>query len=519
MAVDDALDTGINLLADGVFQTATVPALRSFPEVLSAMAAGETVAFPRLRPHQRPAWHMFMSQLAALALWRAGQTTLPTDVGDWTGLLQDLTPEGEAPWCMIGPDRRSPAFLQPPDPGRLKWTPVQTPDELDMLITSRNHDLKSAIGQDARVEDWVFALVSLQTMEGYGGAGNHGIARMNGGSSSRMCLSLMPARQVVDMAPRWRRDVLRMLILRSEGAWSGGPCAQEGGHALLWCLPWTDGGQLYPQDLDPWCIEVCRRVRFIEKDGNISAEKSTSKAARIDAKAHRGALGDPWAPVHRADNKAYTISERDLDYVQLCTLIGADFVPPALALPGPGEGPDLDLVAEVIARGNSKTFGFRSRRIPVPARAARLFGTPSLGDVAQAMVEDDIAPARKALGDALSLLAARGDWQARGKDDWARATPAQAAFHRQVDRHFFAALWDRLAARETGPDEAVAARLAFVTQVQAIARDVYQRECPAIPCPTLARPRAQARADRVLDVALKRARAGLEQETHDHDAA
>lgn len=62
-----------------------------------------------------------------------------------------------------------PAFMQPPDPGGLKWTEVPTPDALDMLITSRNHDLTSQIAADAAPQDWILALVSLQTMEGFGG--------------------------------------------------------------------------------------------------------------------------------------------------------------------------------------------------------------------------------------------------------------------------------------------------------------------------------------------------------------
>ena len=46
-----------------------------------------------------------------------------------------------------------------------------------MLITSRNHDLKQEWWpRGASGEDWIFALVSLQTAEGYGGAGNQGIS-------------------------------------------------------------------------------------------------------------------------------------------------------------------------------------------------------------------------------------------------------------------------------------------------------------------------------------------------------
>ena len=41
-----------------------------------------------------------------------------------------------------------------------------TPDALDMLVTSRNHDVKAAVMVDAAPDGWIFALLTLQTMEG-----------------------------------------------------------------------------------------------------------------------------------------------------------------------------------------------------------------------------------------------------------------------------------------------------------------------------------------------------------------
>ena len=67
-----------------------------------------------------------------------------------------------------------------------------TPDDLDVLVTSKNHDLKQTMALDCAVEDWIFALVNLQTMAGFLGSGNYGIARMNGGFSARVCLGLAP---------------------------------------------------------------------------------------------------------------------------------------------------------------------------------------------------------------------------------------------------------------------------------------------------------------------------------------
>lgn len=182
----------LNSLTDPLIQSDW--GLHSLPGLMAEMARGEVAGFPALRPYQRPAWHMFLVQLATLALDARERSDLPEAEVDWGDALRALTPAhpDDAPWHLVVEDRAKPAFLQPPDPGGLKWSAVPTPDALDMLITARNHDLKARIAQEAAPQDWIFALVSVQTMEGFGGAGNYGIARMNGGSSSRVMLSLAP---------------------------------------------------------------------------------------------------------------------------------------------------------------------------------------------------------------------------------------------------------------------------------------------------------------------------------------
>jgi CRISPR system Cascade subunit CasA len=108
---------------------------------------------------------MFLVQLAALAQWTGGQDDPLLDEPAWRDLLLALTSGDAEPWALIGPEDKS-AFLQPAAPEGLNWTDVTTPDALDLLITSRNHDLKQQIARAAEPEDWVFALVSLQTSEG-----------------------------------------------------------------------------------------------------------------------------------------------------------------------------------------------------------------------------------------------------------------------------------------------------------------------------------------------------------------
>src|SRR4051812_11907149 len=46
----------------------------TLPGVLARLASGELADFPRLRTHQLHPWCMFITQLASIALHRAGRT-------------------------------------------------------------------------------------------------------------------------------------------------------------------------------------------------------------------------------------------------------------------------------------------------------------------------------------------------------------------------------------------------------------------------------------------------------------
>ncbi len=500
------MDARLNILGEKLISLGSGRAA-TLPGLFAAMARGEAVAFPALRPHQRPAWHMFCVQLAALALWTGGRSEAPEDEEDWRELLRALTPDfpDDEPWCLVVADRAKPAFLQPPDPGGLKWSQVTTPDALDMLITARNHDLKQQVMQAARPEDWLFALMSVQTMEGYNGAGNHGIARMNGGSSSRVMLSLAPQRGA-SLAPEpvswWRRDLAILLERRSQGTESG-PC-RPGGKALLWGLPWPEGAQLYPQDLDPWFIEICRRIRLSHDDG-LQAERATSRAARVDTKASKvkGVLGDPWAPVDRSRGTSLTLGEGRFDYRRLHDLLfGGDWQRPPSAEPRRDDGDSL-LVAEAFSRGNSKTYGFQSRIVPIPGGVMRDFWETPKKELSKAQL-GMIAAIDRLLRNALALLAANGN-QENIKKHYAVTRPARAAFDRRADVLFFPALWDAVAADAKGPAALKAAQERFRAQLRAAAIAEFEAALPAIPCAAIFRPRAEARARRALFGGLKKA--------------
>ena len=492
----------MNLIADPIL-TLAGPPRASLPALLAAMARGEVRGFPALRPHQRPAWHMFLVQLSALALWTAGRDGPPPDEETWAEALRGLTPDhpDDSPWRLAVADRSKPAFLQAPVPDGLKWSEVATPDALDMLIAARNHDLKQAVARQATAEDWVYALVSLQTCEGYGGKGNNGIARMNGGSSSRPLLGLVPAHGAdmsIDPSAWWARDV--KLLLAARGKRGHAELGTRGGPALLWCLDWPEDRQLDIRTLDPWFIEICRRVRLTESGGRLCAQRATSKGARIDAKALRGNTGDPWTPVNTS-GKSLTLGERgDFHYRRLYDLLfSRDWNRPLLACPGDGETGDMIVVAEAFARGNSKTGGFKSRVVPVPGRVVPLLSSNDVGRLASAQIEE-IESFDKAMGFALALTAAGGKTEdgAVGKKHFAHAGPARKRFDRAADRLFFPSLWHRTGAVTEGDDAAFEAKRAFLADLWEAAKSEFETTLPSIPCPAVLRPRAEARARRAL---------------------
>lgn len=483
----------------------------TLPGLFAAMAKAEAKGFPALRPHQRPAWHMFLVQLGALSMWNADRDCPPDAAEDWAEDLRRLTPEhpDDAPWRLFVEERDVPAFLQPPDPGGLKWSKVETPDALDLLITARNHDLKQTVAKQATVEDWVFALVSLQTCAGYDGRGNCGIARMNGGSSSRPMLGLAPARDkdlAIDPSAWWARDVERLVGSRKAGQHGG--AGAVGGQALLWCFDWPASHQFDIRELDPWFIEVCRRVRLTHTNGRVAAERSTSKAARIEAKVFNGNVGDPWAPVHKTKGKSLTLGSGDFDYKRLSELMfSGDWAVPLLARPGSEEPRDMLLVAEALSRGNSRTDGFKSRVVTVPGRVVSFLfsNTPSSApEISKAQLQE-IGEFDAALRYAIALMAAGGDRDGIKREHYRRADPACRRFDRVADRLFFPSLWRRVeAGANNDPDAEEEAKVAFLSKLYEAAMAELKGTLPAIPCPTIRRPRGEARASRAFTSRIRR---------------
>ncbi|MCO6416033.1 type I-E CRISPR-associated protein Cse1/CasA [Siccirubricoccus sp. KC 17139] len=472
--------------------------LLTLPGVLAACMQDAITGFTALRPHQRHAWHAFLVQLGTLALLRAGLLAPPENEGAWRDLLRGLTPEhaDDAPWCLLGPSNR-PALLQPPIPdgiGALK-NAVSTPDALDLLVASKNHDLKRQVMAAAAPDDWLFALVSLQTMEGFLGAGNYGISRMNGGFANRPALCLVPPG---GPGAHVRRDIRCLLALGGRPPLSEG-CAEAGGLALLWLEPWDGAASLPRMRLDPLYIEICRRVRLVEVAGRIAARAGGSKAPRV-APAPGGVTGDPWAPVLTEKDgslKVLTVDARGFGYRRMVELMFSPSIRHAPLQDPQAEDPaeGLVLLARALTRGQGKTEGYHERRVPLTRRVRALFASRA-ADRAAATAQERVALAAamaNALRFGLLALLENGPEAVDPRDEEAKrkAETFLRRFDAGVDRDFFPALWRELEQDDRAAREAE--RRAWVRGLLDQARTLLDVADAAAPKSSRLRYRARVR--------------------------
>lgn len=445
------------------------------PGLLSAAMRDRIDDLPAVRPHQRQAVHAFFAQLGALALVAGNERDAPETEEDWSRLLRALTAEfpDDAPWCLVVEDVTKPALLQPPIlEGRIEVLKERelTPDALDMLVTSKNHDLKAERMRQATAEHWLLALLTLQTMEGFLGAGNYGIARMNGGFASRAMVGTAPPG---GWGARLRRDILALAADHARNA-EEFVFPARGGKALLWLEPWNGRSQLTLDQLDPYFIEICRRVRLVYEDGTIVARRGTTEKARIATdKTLGGKTGDPWSPAEAS--KVLTVDGEGFNYRRVSKLID-----PSVYQPAPlqkvrredGSG-QIDLVFLATARGQGGTDGFHERRIRVPpAAASRLRDSDAeFAKLAQDRVKDAGDVRRRVLNRALFILFQNAPEQVnyRHVASETKAAPFLAAFDAEVDRIFFDELFIELQAEDEETRDRD--RRNWLTKLETLARE------------------------------------------------
>ena len=490
----------------------------TLPQVYGALAADQIAHYPALRPHQVFAWHTFLVQVAAMGLEVLEWNEPPGDDElAWTKVLRALTPDwpNDEPWSLVAPPEH-PALLQAPIPKadlpkykKEFKNEVSAPDALDMLVTAKNHDLKGSRMAHSYPDDWLFALVSLQTQEGVMGKGKYGIARMNGGYGSRSYIALRSADSSVGTA-FWRD--LTIVVEERDALWDA---AQTHGLAtqqavpLLWAESWSAGDQPLPLSrLHPLFVEVCRRVRLESRDGRLFARTAGSKYARVAAGHLKGDLGDPWTPIELSDPpKSLSITSEGFSYRRLSELIfgstGRTYRLPVLAEPsGRERTASIQLVAASIARGQGKTEGFHSRVVDIPPKAVSLLADDKQGMAqrAQERVRRAGDAQGKCLRSALIVLLQKGpaDPEWKKPSNASLTEPWLVHFDRRVDQCFFPELW-----RSLDMDEEESSH-AWENVLADIARETLEAASEAAPRLDERRIIAQARARNMLEGALSK---------------
>ncbi|HRI08708.1 MAG TPA: hypothetical protein PKW35_12880, partial [Nannocystaceae bacterium] len=211
------------------------------------------------------------------------------------------------------------------------------------------------------------------TFEGYSGKMNYGIHRMNGGQANRPCVAIAPG---PSWAPRFRRDVRVWLDHRDQLIADYGYSPR--GPALLWLLPWDGSESLLRPNLDPFFIEVCRRIRLTAGGDTLAARMGTSQVARIDATDHAGDTGDIWTPCQKSPKKSgnasLTVPATGFTYKKLAELLFEDKWHRGAALELRDDDPPAPIViAQALVRGQGKTEGYHERIVPIPTKARGFF--------------------------------------------------------------------------------------------------------------------------------------------------
>ena len=511
----------LNVLSEPLIRVERPDATRvplSLPEVFAELMADEVATFPMLRPHQRHAWHSLLVQVAVMAMERARVCEPPVGAQQWADLLVALTPDhpdGE-PWHLVVDDITKPAFMQPParslDGQQDYREPVDTPDELDMLVTSKNHDLKSAVAAHAGPDDWIFALCTLQTMDGYGGAGNHGISRMNGGYGNRPAFALAP--YGAGPGEHVRRDIAALLEFLPEIV-SDHPMTPSG-LRLLWTLPWdgTRSEALLIDGLHPLYVEVCRRIRLrAGGDGRLAGVRATSRAARIEGKDLKGRTGDPWTPTNvTKEGLPLTLGSGGFSYRRVSEYLtgSAEWTHPALLRPTQAErrsSATMQVVARAMVRGPGKTEGYHERVIPIRNRlrsaVLRIDASPEPGEIASSRIQE-IRTIERILSHAIQMFAARGDHGRISPEHQRLARSWLNRLDEILDARFFE---DLQAEFEVEPTERRAIRNRWLMNgedgVIDHARGLLRQATSSLPCPSLYRYKAGVAAEALFEGRLR----------------
>lgn len=465
----------------------------TLPHLLSTLAKGEDIILTHCRPHQRHSVHAFMVHIAAIAMHQEGVRKLPTGIKWWQKTLQEMT-GGAGAWDLVQPSSE-PAFMQPPTTVDVisDWQINFTPDEVDTLNTSANHSIKERCIGDARVEHWVYALIEAHA--GSNSVNQHYMGASRVASTGRVYVGVSPG---YNWGGRFVRD-LRILLDERDNITHSKQFAPEGGHTLLWLVPFEKPLQI--KDLDPFYLEVSRRVRLVfDSDWNRVVAYTWKNKRRLPHM--EGVTGCLWSPLllterkdpeskavkkvwgpPRLNSRSRSLQGFTYNIVHQILFGGDTLNPAARVCPGDGESPILVFFG--IARKQGKTVGVHHRTLPIPPhiRDALTSEDPvkvdALGRMSIEYIKT-VTAAKKALVSALNVL----------KKEGARRTYI-------IGENYIYSTWDDF---ETAIDKAYFERLFsgvpledWVKEVWATATSTLQEHLSLFPLPSYLRYEYRAR--------------------------
>lgn len=509
-----------NLLTDPIIRFTTrdlVERRGSLPEVYGFLMKDEVESFTALRHYQVHSWHAFLCQLGRMALDRAGFELAPLNPRVWAEVLANMTtkfPRHE-PWQLMVQDITKPAFMQPPPGDEDTFAQYKkvlpTPDNMDMMVTAKNHSFKMTIASEASPDDWMFALISEQTMDGVIGLHLRAISRMNGGRSNRPAFSMAP----LDGGPgaRVRRDINALREFLPNIAREHPEYPKEGGLALLWLETWEGREEevLSKEHLDPLYIEVCRRIRLTRRpDGTTVALRATAREQRVAFMS--GLTGDPWAPVDRRKNdvRSITIPSPPLTLETTIDLLAHEEIDhPHLLTPTRAEveaGEPMQIIGRIFCRGQGKTLGYHERSItarPALVRALRDRTSQEyarFSDISQAR-KDIARSVRSTLQNAAQTFMSGGNGRSTDQQHKDISYKAGDRLLAEIAETFFIDLQDELEAQDES--QAAQARMEWMGRLSSRARTILQEEMLHLRCPSTMRYKATFAANRYFEGILR----------------
>ena len=226
----------------------------------------------------------------------------------------------------------------------------------------------------------------------------------------------------------------------------------EGGLALVWLAQWSGVDSLSFSSLDPFYIEICRRIRLQAVGEVISSIGTGSKAARIAAKELNGLTGDSWTPVDVEGGKALTITSNGFSYKLVSELMfgGKYKAPVAHNLAQPVSGKSLVFIAQGITRGQGKTEGYHERIVPISSKVRGLLVSNQKAHLERLSKQRIavIGEVRKLLWVALAVLFASGNSGDSSDGNKTKASKFSDPFETAEDARFFDDLNEEIEAED-----------------------------------------------------------------------